>query len=228
VVRKVALDFGLHATFMPKPVFGINGSGMHVHQSLYKNGKNAFYDRKAEDGLSRVARGYIAGVLRHCREFCVVTNPLVNSYKRLVPGYEAPTHIAWSERNRSPLARVPARRGDGTRVEVRTPDPACNPYLAMAVMLASGLNGVEQGWDCGEPVNKNIFTMSHRERRRLRIDSLPDNLGHAVELFSKSKFMKEVLGDHIFRHYTQAKRNEWAEYIALVHDWETDRYLATY
>jgi glutamine synthetase len=228
VVRKVALDFGLHATFMPKPVFGINGSGMHVHQSLYKNGKNAFYDRKAEDGLSPVARGYIAGVLRHCKDFCAVTNPLVNSFKRLVPGYEAPTHIAWSERNRSPLARVPARRGDGTRVEIRMPDPACNPYLALAVMLASGLDGVEQGWDPGPPVNKNIFTLSYRERRRHKIDSLPDNLGHAVDLFSKSKFMREVLGDHIFFQYTQAKQQEWNEYIALVHDWETDRYLALY
>jgi len=228
VVRKIALDFGLHATFMPKPVFGINGSGMHVHQSLYKNGKNAFYDRKAEDGLSTVARGYIAGVLRHCKDFCAITNPLVNSFKRLVPGYEAPTHIAWSERNRSPLARVPARRGDGTRVEIRMPDPACNPYLALAVMLASGLDGVEQGWDPGPPVNKNIFTLSYRERRRHKIDSLPDNLGHAVDLFSKSKFMREVLGDHIFFQYIQAKQQEWNEYIALVHDWETDRYLALY
>jgi len=228
VVRKVALDFGLHATFMPKPVFGINGSGMHVHQSLYKNGKNAFFDRKAEDGLSPVARGYIAGVLRHCKDFCAITNPLVNSFKRLVPGYEAPTHIAWSERNRSPLARVPDRRGDGTRVEIRMPDPACNPYLALAVMLASGLNGVKQGWDPGPPVNKNIFTLSYRERRRHKIDSLPDNLGHAVDLLSKSKFMREVLGDHIFFQYIQAKQQEWNEYIALVHDWETDRYLAVY
>jgi glutamine synthetase len=228
VVRKVALDFGLHATFMPKPVFGINGSGMHVHQSLYRNGKNAFHDRRAPDGLSKVARGYIAGVLRHCKDFCAITNPLVNSFKRLVPGYEAPTHIAWSERNRSPLARVPARRGDGTRVEIRMPDPACNPYLAMAVMLASGLDGVRKGWDPGPPVNKNIFTLSHRERRRHKIDSLPDNLGHAVDLLSKSKFMREVLGDHIFFQYTQAKQQEWNEYIALVHDWETDRYLAVY
>jgi glutamine synthetase len=228
VVRKIALDFGLHATFMPKPVFGINGSGMHVHQSLYNNGRNAFFNRKSEDGLSPVARGYIAGVLRHCKDFCAITNPLVNSFKRLVPGYEAPTHIAWSERNRSPLARVPARRGDGTRVEIRMPDPACNPYLALAVMLASGLHGVEQGWDCGPPVNKNIFTLSYRERRRHKIDSLPDNLGHAIDLFSKSKFMREVLGDHIFFQYIQAKQQEWNEYIALVHDWETDRYLALY
>ncbi len=228
VVRKVALDFSLHATFMPKPVFGINGSGMHVHQSLFKDGVNVFYDPDDQSGLSRIARGYIAGLLRHAREFCAVTNPLVNSYKRLVPGYEAPTHIAWSERNRSPLARVPARRGSGTRVELRMPDPSCNPYLAMAVMLAAGLDGIENELDPGPPVNKNIFTMSHRERRRLRIDSLPGDLGEAVDLLSKSRFIKEVLGEHIFKQFVEAKRAEWQEYIGLVHQWEVDRYLATY
>ena len=228
VVRKVALDFGLHATFMPKPVFGVNGSGMHVHQSLFTNGTNAFFDPDAEDGLSTVAKGYIAGLLRKAREYCSVTNPLVNSYKRLVPGYEAPTHIAWSERNRSPLARVPARRGNGTRVELRMPDPACNPYLALAVMLAAGLEGVREGMDPGPSVNKNIFTMSHRERRRLRIDSLPGNLGDAIELTAKSKFARAVLGDHIFKHYVAAKRTEWSDYIARVHTWEIDRYLSTY
>ena len=228
VVRKVALDFGLHATFMPKPIFGINGSGMHVHQSLFKNGRNAFFAKSAPDGLSRVGRGYIAGLLKHSREFCAITNPLVNSYKRLVPGYEAPTHIAWSEQNRSPLARVPARRGKGTRVELRMPDPACNPYLAMTVMLAAGLDGVEQKLDPGEPVNKNIFTMSHRERRRHKIDSLPDSLGQAVSVLSRSKFIREVLGDHIFKNFVEAKKAEWAEYIALVHDWEVERYLAAY
>lgn len=228
VVRKIALDFNLHATFMPKPVFGINGSGMHVHQSLFKNSKNAFYDSKDDYGLSKTAKGYIAGLLKHSREFCAITNPLVNSYKRLVPGYEAPTHIAWSERNRSPLARVPARRGKGTRVELRMPDPSCNPYLAMAVMLAAGLEGVEQGLDAGPPVNKNIFTMSQRERRRLRIDALPGNLGQAIDVMAKSKFMKEVLGDHIFKHFIDAKKSEWREYIALVHQWEVDRYLSSY
>jgi len=228
VVRKVALDFGLHATFMPKPVFGINGSGMHVHQSLFNNGSNAFYAKTAKDGMSRVAKGYIAGLLRRSREFCAVTNPLVNSYKRLVPGYEAPTHIAWSERNRSPLARVPDRRGASTRVELRMPDPSCNPYLAMAVMLASGLDGVQQKLDPGPPVNKNIFTMSHRERRRLKIDSLPGNLGEAVEVMARSKFIREVLGDHIFKHFVEAKRAEWSDYIARVHAWEIERYLGTY
>jgi glutamine synthetase len=228
VVRKVALDFGLHATFMPKPVFGINGSGMHTHQSLYRGKDNAFADAKAEYGLSRTAMGYIAGLLRHSREFCAVTNPLVNSYKRLVPGYEAPTHIAWSERNRSPLVRVPASRGEGTRVELRMPDPSCNPYLALAVMLAAGLDGIEQGLEPGPPVNKNIFTMSHRERRRLTIDSLPGNLGEAVEVMARSRFMREVLGEHIFRHFIEAKRSEWQDYIARVHIWEVDRYLSSY
>ncbi len=228
VVRKVALDFGLHATFMPKPVFGINGSGMHVHQSLFRGKKNSFYDPQDAEGLSATARGYIAGLLRHAREFCAVTCPLVNSYKRLVPGYEAPTHIAWAERNRSPLARVPARRGQGTRVELRMPDPACNPYLALAVMLASGLDGIERGLDAGPPVNKNIYTMSQRERRRLKIESLPESLGQAVAVMAKSQFMREVLGDHIFNFYLEAKHQEWLEYGAQVYSWELDRYLSLY
>ncbi|NOZ85406.1 MAG: type I glutamate--ammonia ligase [Deltaproteobacteria bacterium] len=228
VVRKVALDFGLHATFMPKPVFGINGSGMHVHQSLFKGGKNAFFDSRDEHGLSRVARGYIAGLLKHAREICAITNPLANSYKRLVPGYEAPTHIAWSERNRSPLARVPARRGKGTRVELRMPDPACNPYLALAAMLAAGLDGIEKGLELGPPVNKNIFSMSKRERQRLKITSLPGNLGEAIDVMAKSAFMKDLLGEHIFRQFIDAKNIEWSEYIAMVHPWEVDRYLASY
>ena len=228
LVRKVALDFGLHATFMPKPIFGENGSGMHVHQSLFRGDEPVFWDPEAEFELSDIARGYIGGLLKYAKEFCAVTNPLVNSYKRLVPGYEAPTHIAWSERNRSPLARVPDRRGKGTRVELRMPDPSCNPYLAMAVMLAAGLEGIDEGHDPGPPVNKNIFTMSHRERRRHRIDSLPGNLGEAIEVMARSRFVREVLGDHIFSHYVEAKRKEWAEYIARVHQWEIDRYLATY
>ncbi len=228
VVRKVALDFGLHATFMPKPIFGENGSGMHVHQSLFKGKTNAFYDKGDEHGLSPIARGYIAGLLRHAKEYCAVTNPLVNSYKRLVPGYEAPTHIAWSERNRSPLVRVPDTRGPATRVELRMPDPSCNPYLALAVMLASGLDGVEQGWDAGPPVNKNIFKMSHRERRHLKIDSLPQNLGEAVQSLSKSRFLKEILGEHIFKHFVEAKGAEWHSYIACVHQWELETYLSVY
>ncbi|MBI1849094.1 MAG: type I glutamate--ammonia ligase [Planctomycetes bacterium] len=228
VVRKVALDFGLHATFMPKPLFGENGSGMHTHQSLFRDSKNAFYDPKGKWQLSKVALAYIAGLLRHARGFCAITNPLINSYKRLVPGYEAPTHITWSERNRSPLARVPDRRGDGTRVELRMPDPACNPYLAFTVMLASGLDGIANGWDPGEPVNKNIYKMSYRERRKHRIDSLPGDLNEALALFEKDDVVKEALGEHVVAHFLEAKRQEWQDYIAQVHPWELDRYLSQY
>jgi glutamine synthetase len=228
VVRKVAQDFGLHATFMPKPVFGVSGSGMHVHQSLFRGDVNAFYDASDPEGLSAVARAYIGGLLAHAQGYCAITNPLVNSYKRLVPGYEAPTHIAWSHRNRSPLARVPARRGKGTRVELRMPDPSCNPYLALTVMLAAGLDGIRQGTDPGPAVDKNIFTLSHRERRRLRIDSLPGNLGEAVDAMERSPFVRHVLGDHIYKHFLEAKAKEWHEYIATVHPWEIERYLATY
>jgi glutamine synthetase len=230
VVKKVALDYGLHATFMPKPIFGVNGSGMHTHQSLLtvKGGKNAFYDPKGRWELSDVALHYIGGILRHAGAFVAVTNPLVNSYKRLVPGYEAPVNVAWSEKNRSPLVRVPAKRGMSTRCEVRVPDPACNPYLAFAVMLASGLDGIEQKMDAGDPVNKNIFTMSHREKRRLKISQLPVNLSEALDNLEKDKVIQSALGDHIYTHYLEAKRQEWADYISQVHPWETERYLATY
>jgi glutamine synthetase len=229
VVKKVALDHGLHATFMPKPIFGVNGSGMHTNQSLLdREGNNTFYDPGAKWELSDVALGYIGGILRHAKAFVAVTNPLVNSYKRLVPGYEAPTNIAWSEKNRSPLVRVPARRGMSTRCEVRVPDPSCNPYLALAVQLAAGLDGVEQGIDPGAPVNKNIFSMSQREKKRLKIDSLPADLSAALDYFEKNKTMREALGDHIFEHYLLAKRQEWHEYISHVHPWEQDRYLHEY
>jgi len=229
VVKKVALDHNLHASFMPKPIFGVNGSGMHTHQSLLtKKGKNAFYDPGAEWELSAVALGYIGGILKHAGAFVAITNPLVNSYKRLVPGFEAPINIAWSEKNRSPLVRVPAKRGMSTRCEVRVPDPACNPYLALAVMLASGLDGVEGELDPGKPVNKNIFTMSQREKRRLKIGQLPANLSEALDILEKDKVLKEALGEHIFGHYLDAKRQEWAEYISHVHPWERERYLEEY
>ncbi len=229
VVRKVALDFGLHATFMPKPIFGINGSGMHVHQSLFTlDGQNTFYDPSKPLGISDLMLNYIGGLLAHARGFAAITNPLVNSYKRLVPGYEAPTHIAWSERNRSPLVRVPASRGNGTRAELRMPDPACNPYLALAAMLAAGLEGIEQKLDPGEPVNKNIFAMSQRERSRLRIKSLPGDLNEAVDALERDKLMRATLGEHIFSQYVRAKRQEWHEYIAQVHQWELDSYLKRY
>jgi glutamine synthetase len=229
VVKKVALDHRLHATFMPKPIFGVNGSGMHTHQSLLtKKGENAFYDKKGEYQLSAVANGYIGGILDHASAFVAVTNPLVNSYKRLVPGYEAPTNIAWAEKNRSPLVRVPAKRGMSTRCEVRIPDPACNPYLALAVMLASGLDGIERGLEAGPPVNKNIFAMSEREKRRLKIKQLPASLSDALDNLEKDGVLKEALGGHIFDLYVESKRQEWHDYISIVHPWEQERYLAEY
>jgi glutamine synthetase len=228
VVKNVANRNGLHATFMPKPVFGINGSGMHTHQSLFSKGQNAFFDKDRQWQLSPHCLHYIGGLLRHAKAFCAVTNPLVNSYKRLVPGYEAPTAIAWSERNRSPLIRVPAARGATTRIELRMPDPSCNPYLALAVMLRAGLDGIERQLDPGPPVNKNIYKMSHRERRHLRIDELPGNLSEALDEFEKSALMRETLGDHTFDHFLAAKRAEWDSYIRHVSTWEVERYLNTY
>lgn len=228
IVRKVARDHRLHATFMPKPIYGIAGSGMHTHQSLFKGDENAFFDAKAEMQLGAVALHYIAGLLVHARGFCAITNPLINSYKRLVPGFEAPTNVAWSERNRSPLVRIPFRRGIGTRCELRMPDPSCNPYLALAVMLKAGLDGIKNQLQPPPPVNKNIYKMSHRERRRFRIDSLPENLNQALDLLEKDKLIQKALGEHIYRHYLDAKRQEWKTYIQQVHPWEVETYLGAY
>jgi glutamine synthetase len=228
IVKNVALRNNLHATFMPKPIFGVAGSGMHTHQSLFKGGDNAFFDGNAEWQLSATCLHYIGGLLRHAKGCCAITNPLVNSYKRLVPGYEAPTAIAWSEKNRSPLVRVPAARGVATRIECRMPDPACNPYLALAVMLRAGLDGIDQQIDPGPPVNKNIYKMSHRERRHLRIDDLPANLSEALDEFEKNDLVRETLGEHIFQHFLEAKREEWADYIRHVSPWEMERYLGVY
>ncbi len=232
VVKKVALDHGLHATFMPKPIFGVNGSGMHVHQSLVTGSgaslKNAFFDAKAKYQLSAVAMSYIGGILKHARAIAAITNPLVNSYKRLVPGYEAPVNVAWSERNRSPMVRIPARRGMGTRCEVRMPDPSCNPYLAFTVMLAAGLDGVKNKLDAGEPVNQNVFEMSAREKKRLKIDVLPGSLAEALDCLEKDDLIKNALGEHIYEKFVEAKRNEWQTYIAQVHGWEVSRYLQAY
>ncbi|MDB4905771.1 MAG: glutamine synthetase [Gemmatimonadetes bacterium] len=228
VVKWVAQQFGLVASFMPKPIFGQNGSGMHTHQSLFRGKENAFWDKKAEWELSRTALHYIGGLLRHARGMCAITNPLVNSYKRLVPGYEAPVNVAWSMRNRSPLIRVPDRRGTGTRVEQRMPDPAANPYLALAVMLAGGLDGVETEADWREPVNENIWEMSHREKRRLRIDDLPHDLSEACDELEKSDVIRGALGEHITQHFLAAKRQEWGDYISQVSSWELDRYLLKY
>ncbi|HEX4574141.1 MAG TPA: type I glutamate--ammonia ligase [Gemmatimonadales bacterium] len=228
IVRNVAYRHGFLATFMPKPIFGQNGSGMHTHQSLFKNGKNAFHDPKGQWELSDTALHYVAGLLRHARGFCAVTNPLVNSYKRLVPGYEAPTNVAWSMRNRSPLIRIPDRRGIGTRCELRMPDPSANPYLALAVQLAAGLDGIEQKLVPPDPVDKNIFTMSFRERRRYRIDELPRDLHEALELLEKDNAIRAALGPHIYERFVEAKREEWQESIGQVSAWELDRYLGQY
>ena len=228
IVRHVALQHGLHATFMPKPIFGISGSGMHTHQSLFRGEENAFYDPRGEHELSDTGLHYIGGILRHARGFCAITNPLVNSYKRLVPGFEAPTNVAWSMRNRSPLVRVPEKRGSGTRIEVRMPDPSANPYLALAVMLKAGLDGIKNKIDPGPPVNKNIYKMSHRERRRLKIDELPGDLREAVDALEKDKVIQEALTPHILANFIAAKRAEWHDYIAQVHEWELNRYLSVY
>jgi glutamine synthetase len=228
VVKNIAIRNGLHATFMPKPIYGINGSGMHTHMSLFTGGSNIFYDAKAQWQLSKVCLHYIGGILSHAKGFCAITNPLVNSYKRLVPGYEAPTNIAWSEKNRSPLVRVPAARGTATRIELRMPDPSCNPYLALAVMLRAGLDGIEKKLDPGPPINKNIYKMSHRERRHLRIDELPGNLSEALDELEKDDLIRDTLGEHTFEHFLAAKREEWFSYIKHVSPWEIERYLGMY
>ena len=229
VVRKVASDLNLHATFMPKPIFGVNGSGMHVHQSLFdKRGKNLFYDENKAYQLSIIALGYIGGLLSHARSFCAITNPLVNSYKRLVPGFEAPTQVAWSLHNRSPLIRIPNQRGIGTRAELRMPDPSSNPYLALAVMIASGLDGVEHKINPGIPIQKNIYEMSEKEKAQLKIKSLPANLREALMLLEKSKLMRDTLGEHIFQQYLIIKRCEWNNYISQIHQCEIDWYLVNY
>jgi len=228
VVRNVAYRHGYLATFMPQPIFGQAGSGMHTSHSLFRDKSNAFFDPKAQWELSQVALHYIAGLLRHARSFCAVTNPLVNSYKRLVPGYEAPVHVAWSMRNRSPLIRIPERRDVGTRCEVRMPDPSADPYLSLTVQIAAGLDGVEQKLTPPDPVNKNIFEMSFRERRHFRIDDLPRDLHEALEYLEKDEVIRAALGEHIYERFTEAKQREWQEYIGRVSEWELQRYLGLY
>ncbi len=228
LVRKIAMDNDLHATFMPKPFVGKNGSGMHLYQALFKDGVNAFSDPKAKYRLTRQGLQYIAGMLAHARGMTAITNPLVNSYKRLAPNFEAPTHVAWSEVNRNPLIRPSNRRGEGTFCEYRLPDPSCNPYLCLAAVLAAGLEGIRKQMDPGPPVNKDIYRMSQRERSRLRVESLPTDLSEAVRAFQKDKFLQNALGSRISEHIIQAERTEWQEYIGQVHPWELDRYLASY
>lgn len=224
-VRTVARRHGMHATFMPKPKSGVNGSGMHINMSLEKDGENSFYDPNDKLGLSEVAYQFIAGLMHHVPSMTAITNPLVNSYKRLVPGYEAPVYIAWSSVNRSPLIRIPDGREDSTRVELRSPDPATNPYLALAVCLAAGLDGIKKKMTPPAHVDKNIFSMSEQDRLDLGIRNLPGSLGEALEEFENSEFMKEVLGSHAFYTYIKAKRAEWIQYRTQVSEWEIDQYL---
>jgi glutamine synthetase len=228
VVKRIALNHGLHATFMPKPVAGINGSGMHTHLSLFKGGKNAFFDEKAELQLSTTALHFIAGLLEHAEGMVAITNPLVNSYKRLTPGYEAPTNIAWSASNRSAMIRIPARRGASTRCELRMPDPSCNPYLAMAAMLAAGIDGVENVLEPPPPIQRNIYQMTVRERRRHKIKELPGTLRQALVALQKDRVIRDALGEHLYEHFVAAKTIEYDHYRIAVHQWELDNYLAEY
>jgi glutamine synthetase len=229
ITRKIAAAHGLHASFMPKPVYGVNGSGMHCNQSLAKIGSgNAFFDEKGDYQLSETALQYIAGLLKHIRGITAITNPLVNSYKRLVPGYEAPVYIAWSTANRSALLRVPAKRGQATRVELRSPDPAANPYLAFAVMLLAGLDGVKNKIEVPNPVAANIYKLTEDERRDQSIPSLPGSLYEALEEFKNSKIAREALGEHIFNEYIKSKTIEWDAYRTDVTPWEHTRYLSRY
>ncbi len=225
VVKSIAYSKGYYATFMPKPLFGVNGSGMHSNQSLFKDGKNAFYDPETPTQLSQEALYYVGGLLKHIREFTAVTNPIVNSYKRIVPGYEAPVYITWSAKNRSSLIRIPATRGQGTRIELRCPDPSCNPYLAFALMLRAGLDGIKNKIDPGEQTNVNIFKLTDKEREAKGIRSLPADLKEAVDEMTGSAFVKEALGDHVFSHYICAKNMEWDDYKTVVHPWELSTYL---
>jgi glutamine synthetase len=228
-VKEIALKYGWHATFMPKPLFGENGSGMHTHQSLFKDGRNAFYDADDKYFLSDTGKAFIAGQLRHAREICSIFAQWVNSYKRLVPGYEAPVYVAWSRRNRSALVRVPLYhpgKEQATRMELRCPDPACNPYLTFAALLMAGLEGVERGYELPEPMEKNLYHLSPDERRRLGIEQLPETLGEAIELTGESELVLRTLGEHMFNRYIEIKRQEWEDYRVQVTPWELDRYLA--
>jgi glutamine synthetase len=228
VVKEVAAEHGVYATFMPKPLFGENGSGMHTHQSLFNDGNNAFYQEDGHYHLSDTARSYIAGLLKHAREIAALFAPNVNSYKRLVLGYEAPVYSAWSQRNRSALVRVPMYqpgKEKATRCELRCPDPSCNPYLTFAAMLHAGLEGIEQGYECPEPMETNLYDLSHDERIERGIEQLPETLGEAVEVMAESDLVRKALGDHIFERYVDIKRDEWDEYRVQVSQWELERYL---
>jgi glutamine synthetase len=228
VVKEVAAKNGVYATFMPKPLFGENGSGMHTHQSLFKEGRNAFFDADDEWHLSEVGKAFIAGQLRHARELSAIFAQWVNSYKRLVPGYEAPVYVAWSRRNRSALIRIPLYKPgaeQATRAEIRCPDPACNPYLTFAALLHAGLEGIEHGYELPPPMETNLYHLTAEERRERGIISLPETLGEAIDELAQSDLMRRALGDHIFDNYVKLKRAEWDEYRVQLTPWELDRYL---
>ncbi|MGM8212712.1 type I glutamate--ammonia ligase [Virgibacillus sp. W0430] len=228
IVKTMARKHGLHATFMPKPLFGMSGSGMHCNVSLFKDGENAFYDKNNDLQLSNTAYQFMAGVLEHVRGFTALTNPTVNSYKRLVPGYEAPCYIAWSAQNRSPLIRIPASRGISTRIEVRSVDSAANPYLAMAAILKAGLDGIKRELTPPASVDGNIYEMKQAERNERGIETLPTDLDHALIALSEDEVVKEALGTHIFENFLGAKQTEWESYRINVHPWELERYMKRY
>jgi glutamine synthetase len=227
-VKTLAQKNGLHATFMPKPIFGINGSGMHVNMSLFKDGRNIFFDESDKRKLSKEAYSFIAGLLKHVKGMAAVTNPLVNSYKRLVPGYEAPCYLAWSAANRSALIRIPAARGQSTRLELRCPDPSCNPYLALSLCLAAGLDGIEKGLTPPDEVNENIFHMDDAARKANGIDSLPGSLEEAMNELKNNKLMCDTLGEHVLSQYLEGKQKEWDAYRTHVSNWEVNKYIVSY
>ena len=228
VIKEVALKHGIYATFMPKPIFGVNGSGMHVHQSLFKGNRNAFFSENEAYYLSQIAKHYIAGLLKHAPEITAVVSQWVNSYKRLVSGYEAPVYLSWARRNRSDMIRVPEYqpgRENSTRIEFRVPDPACNPYLAFSVMLAAGLEGIEKKYELADPIEENVFEMSSEERERRGISNLPMNLSEAISLTENSQLVREALGDHVFDSFIKNRKIEWEQYRIQVTEYELKRYL---
>jgi len=228
IVKEIAKQYNVFASFMPKPVFGQNGSGMHTHQSLFTGNRNAFFDPKDPYFLSDIAKKYIAGLLTHIKEITLILNQWVNSYKRLVPGYEAPVYICWARRNRSTLVRVPLYKPGketATRVELRSPDPSCNPYLAFACMLNAGLKGVEKGYKMPDPVEMDVYHMSPEERKKYDIDSLPGSLNRAIEYAESSELLRETLGDHLFENFIASKKVEWDDYSIRIHPYEIERYL---
>lgn len=228
IVKTIAMRHGLHATFMPKPILGVSGSGMHANLSLSKGGGNVFYDEKSPLQLSDDAYWFIGGLMKHVRSISALTNPVVNSYKRLVPGFEAPVYVAWSAGNRSPLIRIPSARGDSTRIELRNPDSACNPYLALAAILTAGLDGIKNKIRPMGPIDKNIYKLTEEERKTEGIQSLPEDLNEAINEMQGSEIARKILGDHIFTKYIEAKKAEWVDFRQQITEWEINQYLTKY